>query len=202
MLKTLFSKQLQEAKSSGGFLSFCSSIANSIISQASYGYPSGSGDSAQQFKGASVWHKTLFILSKVDILFRQVDPSQWHRILLSQYYELGVLLGSSLSLLDAPVHDQCLTIGLPEFQRNLKPVSSPVAPTADLEQLTAKMHGREQEAPYIERLEMAIQQMCSDLEKAMSGSYMTMGHYQAMLDLRNRSETRNKTRQTGIMPPR
>lgn len=206
MLKTLFSKHLQDAKSSGGgFLSFCSSIASSIMSQASYGYNSaGGGDQAQQFKGASVWHKSLFVLSKIDILFRQTKPSNWNRILLSQYYELGVLLGSSLSLLDPPVHDQCITIGLPEYiPANLAPVGNvTVAPTADLDLLMAKMQGREQEAPYIERLEMAIQQMCSDLEKAMSTSYLTMGQHQTMLDLRSRSETRNKTRQTGYFPNR
>jgi hypothetical protein len=205
MLKTLFSKQLQEAKSSGGFLSFCSSIASSIVSQASYSYSTDQAQS-QQFKGASVWHKSLFILSKVDILFRQANPALWHRILLSQYYELGVLLGSALAHLDPPVHDQCLTIGLPEFQKGLAPSPSSsaptIAPTGDLELLHAKMLGREQEAPYIERLEMAIQQMCQDLEKAMAGSFMTMGAHQTMLDLRSRSETRNKTRQTGIIPPR
>lgn len=209
MLKTLFSKHLQDAKSSGGgFLSFCSSIASSIISQASYGKNSSSNASssepAQQFKGASVWHKTLFVLSKIDILFRQTKPSHWNRTLLSQYYELGVLLGSSLSLLDPPVHDQCITIGLPEYitPNSLPYENTPVPPTADLDLLMAKMQGREQEAPYIERLEMAIQQMCSDLEKAMSSSYLTMGQHQTMLELRARSETRNKTRQTGYFPNR
>lgn len=200
MLKTLFSHQVQESNKSGGFLSFCSSIASSILKQASPSGQSSSTSSDQSFKGANVWYKTLFILSKVDILFRQTEPSQWYRILLSQYYELGVLLGSSLSLLDAPVHDQCLTIGLPEFQRNLRIKDAHVAPTADLDLLTAKMQGREQEAPYIERLEMAIQQMCADLEKAMSASYYTMGQYQMMVDLRSRSEARNKARQTGVVP--
>jgi len=203
MLKTLFSKELQEAKSTGGFLSFCSSIASSIMAQATYGYSAQhtASDNNQHFKGASVWHKTLFILSKIDMLFRQTNPANWYRILLSQYYELGVLLGSSLSLLDAPVHDQCLSIGLPEFQKGLVVAkNSPIAPTADLELLTAKMYGREQEAPYIERLEMAIQQMCNDLEKAMANSLITMGGFQTMLDLRKRSEARNKARQTGVFP--
>lgn len=205
MLKSLFSKHLQDAKSSGGFLSFCSSIASSIMNQASYGstgYATAAGD--QQFKGASVWHKSLFVLSKIDALFRQSKPSNWNRILLSQYYELGVLLGSSLSLLDAPVHDQCITVGLPEYipASLMSAGTAGVAPTADLDLLMAKMQGREQEAPYIERLEMAIQQMCSDLEKAMASSYLTMGQHQTMLELRARSETRNKARQAGHFPNR
>lgn len=203
-LKTLFSRQVQEANNSGsGFLtSFCSAIASSIIKQATSGYASpSSGPVPDTGQGASVWHKTLFILSKVDILFRQKDPSNWSRVLLSQYYELGVLLGSSLSLLVPPVHDQCLTIGLPQYIHagSYSRASTPVPVTADLDLLTAKMAGREREAPYISRLEMAIQQMCSDLEKAMAGSFMTMGQHQTMLDLRSRSEARNRSRQTGLI---
>lgn len=203
-LKTLFSRQVQEANTSGsGFLaSFCSAIASSIIKQATSGYGSpSSGPVPDTGQGASVWHKTLFVLSKVDILFRQKDPSNWNRVLLSQYYELGVLLGSSLSLLVPPVHDQCLTIGLPEYIQpgSYPPSHTPVSVTADLDLLTAKMAGREREAPYIARLEMAIQQMCNDLEKAMAGSFMTMGHHTTMIDLRSRSEARNRSRQTGTL---
>src|SRR5690242_191725 len=68
----------------------------------------GSADGGFTYQGTSCWHKTYFVLSKIDNVYRSAcngakSESQKRdavaRAVNGQYMELGVLLGSSLKRL-------------------------------------------------------------------------------------------------------
>jgi hypothetical protein len=90
--------------------------------------------------------------------------------------------------------DQCLSIGLPEFQTNYN-----TAPyTGDLPLLLDKLSVRESQAPYVIRLEAAIQRMCAELEATINASWskyslgqvLNGGHLSAVRQLSQKSRDR------------
>jgi hypothetical protein len=111
-----------------------------------------------------------------------------------QYYELGRLFGKSLTYLDPPVFDQCLTIGLPEHQTNCTEIY-----TGDLKKLKCILRERNAQAPLEHRLEVAIQQMCLTLQEKITQSWSSWAPTQwfssdltVVKELLNRSHTRMK----------
>jgi len=116
------------------------------------------------YRGTAVWSKTLFILSKIDLI--QITADGRERKEREQYYELGRLFGKSFHYLECPTFDQCIAIGLPEHQTHNGPPF-----TGDLQLLKQKLVGKDSQAPYVHRLEEAIQSMCTDLKEAIKSSW-------------------------------
>lgn len=144
------------------------------------------------FKGTSVWHKTLFILTKADtILTNKNDDESIARSLQGQYYELGVLLGKSLRILTPPVRDNCLIIALPEHQKGEKIY------TFDLYTLNKILKKRDEQVPYKKRLEASIQSMCDDLQNHLNakwgGRLVYMNTFKQLNEIRKRSQLRMNT---------
>lgn len=117
------------------------------------------------FKGTSVWHKTMFVLSKVDTILSNKPKENQARIIHAQYYELGVLLGKSLRILHPPVMDHCVMIGLPEHQKDDEII------VADLISLNRRLKKRDEQTPYLQRMESSIQNMCNELKKNIDRSW-------------------------------
>jgi hypothetical protein len=62
------------------------------------------GGETPAYQGTSIWHKTFFVLSKVDAVLRSAalgGEEMRQRAISSQYYELGMLLGQALKRLCA-----------------------------------------------------------------------------------------------------
>lgn len=72
-------------------------------------------DTASVYQGTSTWEKTIFILSKVDLL------TQNEATMRAAFYELGGLFCKSFAHLPNPVPDSIITLSLPHKSRENVP---------------------------------------------------------------------------------
>jgi len=111
----------------------------------------------------AVWEKTLFVLSKVDLLSATEETTMRHT-----YYELGGLLRKSFVHLPIPVPDNILTLSLPE--KSVRKTQS------HINQLHDKIKAISQ-YPFEKRVEKSIQDMCIELKKLVAQSWVKYFSY-------------------------
>jgi len=109
------------------------------------------------YQGTAVWEKTLFILSKIDLLQPSEDAMR------HIYYELGVLIRKSFTYLPNPVADSILTLALPE--KSVRETHS------HIKSLNEKLRALSMQSPFEKRVEVSIQGMCNELKKTVSQSW-------------------------------
>uniref|UniRef100_A0A6B2L0E9 PX domain-containing protein n=1 Tax=Arcella intermedia TaxID=1963864 RepID=A0A6B2L0E9_9EUKA len=109
------------------------------------------------YQGTAVWEKTMFVLTKIDLL--QPNEDAMRHI----YYELGSLLKKSFLYLPNPVPDHILTLALPE--KSLRDTPS------HLRSLNEKLRALSLQSPFEKRVELSIQNMCNELKKAVGQSW-------------------------------
>jgi len=109
------------------------------------------------YQGTAVWEKTLFILSKIDLLQPSEDAMR------HIYYELGGLIRKSFTYLPNPVADNILTLALPE--KSVRETHS------HLKSLNEKLRALSLQSPFEKRVEVSIQGMCNELKKTVSQSW-------------------------------
>jgi len=109
------------------------------------------------YQGTAVWEKTLFILSKIDLL-QPTEDAMRHI-----YYELGGLVKKSFTYLPNPVADSVLTLALPE-----KSVRETLS---HIKSLNEKLRALSMQSPFEKRVEVSIQGMCNELKKTVAQSW-------------------------------
>lgn len=137
----------------------------------SWGQSGSSGSSrdpragaATDYIGSSHWERVRFVMTKMD---RVAEPGK-RRGAGSEaaFYELGVMLASSLKSMRAPVFDQCMAISLPGHTGAAAP-GAPAPSTGDLRLLLGEISALNLYNSFSARLESAIQKMCDELNQAM-----------------------------------
>lgn len=158
-----------------------------------------------RYKGTAYWNKFLFVLSQIgrsrkscvhwslanfysDLVSRSYGKQSVNDFR-EQFYEMGRLLGRTLSYLDPPVCDSIVCIGLPEHQQ-----TSNVVVQGDLAVLKSKLQARDAQAPYYQKLEEAIRNMSHELQTQISASWSTLltSDLQTVSDILKRSLERTK----------
>eukprot|EP01133_Synstelium_polycarpum_P015332 gene15332-18171_t len=118
-----------------------------------------------EYVGTLVWDKIRFMLTQIDDIQGTEETN-----LREQYFELGRLLGKSLTFLDPPTFTQCMAIALP-FDKTFRSPEERKQKTGDLDPLLNFIRSLNSESSYHLRLETAIQEMSISLVPHIQNSW-------------------------------
>lgn len=145
--------------------------------------------------GTARWEKTFFILSRVDELYRSgpETDADVRQLELQVMYEMGVAFGRRLNYLETPTFSRVCTLGLPEKQpRDGKQY------TGFLATFKKYLLRQTSETTYSRSRDDSIIAMCDELEKSLSGGWMSSAYFRFTLPYIHEAKARANVRRFSV----